>query len=396
MMSVTFNARPLFRVTSLTVFAALLLLGLSACGQKDQAAGPAAATDAAAPDAETGATETEGGMEGMAGGAGMEGMDHDAMDHDAMDHSAMGHDMMTPEQFTELREKIPLYAVFTDEQIMANMNRMPPDWWEVLSSDGIDGNVGVLALGHGYSMGGNEQFKEKVAPIASEYPTAVAPGMAMMSGSHIQKALDALTNDFGVKTIVVLPLEPGDATSLIHQWQYIFGLRDEAPYLSVPQVKTSAKVIFTKSPVANPLIATIMGDYGLETAKNPATARLILVSHGPERVEDNPAELEQLREHAVRIVANTDFTDVQVLSLQDDAVPEVRAANKETLRRMVKEASDEGREVVIVPMILTRGGFHARLKKDLSGLGFEFADRGLIEHPAFQQWIRDSVKNAAG
>ena len=31
----------------------------------------------------------------------------------------------------------------------------------------------------------------------------------------------------------------------------------------------------------------------------------------------------------------------------------------------IKEAADAGREVAVVPMILTRGGFHARLQQDL-------------------------------
>jgi hypothetical protein len=364
---------PTARIAAL---AALCLLGLAACDPGKQAAAPAAADGS-----EASAEQAADSMEGM--------------DHSKMDHAAMGHgDMMTPAQFKELREKIPLYQVLTDEQIMENMGRMPPDWWEVLSAEDEKGKVGVLALGHGYSLGGNEQFKEKVSPIAKAYPTAVAPGMAMMSGSHIQKAVDALTSEHGVETLVVVPMEPGDETSLNHQWQYILGLRDEAPYLTVPQVKTSAKVVFTKSPIANPIMADIMGDYATETATDPSKARLIIVSHGPEKVEDNDRELALLREHADRIRANTDFVDIQVLSLQDDAVPEVRAANKAKLRSMIQEASDEGREVVIVPMILTRGGFHARLKKDLDGLTYEFANRGLIEHPAFQAWISTTVENA--
>lgn len=368
------------RYASLSLLAPLCALGLAACGQQgqeQQAASAGAGSEAPA-------AESAGKMEGM--------------DHSKMDHAAMGHGdhEMTPEQFAELREKIPLYAVLTDEQIMENMGRMPADWWEVLSADDMQGKVGVLALGHGYSMGGNEQFKEKVSPIATKYPTAVAPGMAMMSGSHIQKAVDALVNEHGVKKIVVVPMEPGDESSLNHQWKYLFGMREEAPYLSAPRVQTQAEVVFTTSPAPDPLMADIMRDHALEVARDPASARLIIVSHGPETVEDNPREIALLEAHAKRISETSAFKDVEVLSLQDDAVPEVRAANKARLREMIKEASDKGREVVIVPMILTRGGFHARLKKDLEGLTYEFADRGLIEHPDFQVWINKQVDGARG
>ncbi len=361
------------RLAFLCLLASLCVVALHACSEAPApgAEGPASGSASATP-------ETSAGTE------------QPAMDHAAMDH---GH-MLTPEQFAELRRKIPLYAVLTDEQIMENMGRMPPDWWSVLSPPGIQGQVGVLALGHGYKLGGNEQFKEKLAPIASEYPTAAAPGMAMMSSSHIQQAVDALSSQFGVDTIVVIPMEPGDDGSLIHQWQYIFGLREQAPYLSAPRIKTDAKIIFTKSPQASPLVSTILRDHALEVADDPATARVILVSHGPERVEENPAELAVLEAHARRIRESSEFRDIQVLSLQDDAVPEVRAANKARLREMIAEATAAGREAIIVPMILTRGGFHARLKGDLEGLTYKFADRGLIEHPLFQQWIADTIRNA--
>jgi hypothetical protein len=309
-----------------------------------------------------------------------------------MDHSQH---MMTPEQFVELRQKIPLYAVFTDEQIMENMGRMPPDFWSVISSPDMKGDIGVLALGHGYTLGGNEQFENYAGPIAKVHPTAVAPGMAMMSSSHIQQAVDALTNEHGVKTIVVVPMEPGDDSSLNRQWEYIFGLRDEAPYLTVPRVTTTAKVVFTKSPAADPRVSTIMKDYAVEASASPEKDRLILVSHGPEDPKDQPDELKLLGEHADRIRQSSKFTDIKVVSLEDDAVPEIRAANVAELRRLIKEATDEGREAVIVPLILTKGGFHRRLQKDLDGLTYKFANKGLIEHPLFQEWVSTTVRAAS-
>jgi len=360
--------------------AALLALGLTGCDRGQQSPGEA--------------TLPTAGQEQSAPAGGQAQPEKPGMQE--MDHAAMGHDehMMTPEQFAELRAKIPLYKDTSDEAIMKNMGRMPPDWWAVLSSDDLQGDVGVLALGHGYTLGGNEQFENYAEPLSKEMPTAVAPGMAMMSSSHIQDAVDALTREHGVKTIVVIPMEPGDDSSLIHQWQYIFGLRDQAPYLTVPQVKTDAKVVFTKSPAAASLTSRIMRDYAIEAASDPAAARLILVSHGPETPEANPAELALLQMHADAIASTTEFKDIKVLSLQDDAIPPIRAANLETLRGYIKEATDQGREVVVVPMILTKGGFHARLQKDLEGLDYTFVNKGLIEHPAFQDWIRQTVADA--
>jgi sirohydrochlorin ferrochelatase len=370
----------------MVLVASLLVIGLAACDRnKPVPAGPAMTEPAAAtaPDAVASASTP---AEGMAGMDGMEGMDH----------AAMGHDQMTPEQMAELRAKVPLYQVLSDEQIMENMGRMPPDFWTLISSKDVQGPVGVLALGHGYKLGGNEQFEDAARPIGKEHPTAVAGGMAMMSSAHIQQAVDELTGKHGVKTIAVLPMEPGDDSSLVHQWKYIFNLYEEASWLSTPRVKTDAKIVFTKSPASDPRMGTIMRDHALEVSANPGKDRLIIVSHGPERPEDNPAELARLEQHAATIRKTSEFRDVKVLSIEDDAVPEIRAARLAELRGMVKEATDAGREVVIVPMILTRGGFHARLQKDLAGLNFNFANRGLIEHPLFQEWIKARVSEATG
>jgi hypothetical protein len=206
--------------------------------------------------------------------------------------------------------------------------------------------------------------------------------------------VDALTSDHGVKTIIVIPMEPGDDSSLIGQWKYIFGLQDYAPYLTVPRVKTDAKIIFTKSPAADPRVSTIMKDYAVEASPNPSKDRVILVSHGPEFPERNAAELALLEKHADAIRKSSPFKDVKVVSLQDDAVPPIRAAHVQELRGYIKEATDQGRNAIIVPLILTKGGFHARLQKDLTGLDYKFANKGLIEHPAFQEWVSATVREA--
>ncbi len=354
--------------------AGLIAISLAACAQDQQAAKATATAPATAP-----ATKP---MAGMAGMDHMEGMDHSHM--------------MTPGQMAELRSKVPLYAVSTDEQIMSNMGRMPPDFWGLISSKDLQGSVGVVALGHGYTLGGNEQFENYAGPISKVHPTAVAPGMAMISSSHIQAAVDELTSKHGVKTIVAVPMELGDDTSLVRQWKYIFGMEKDAAWLAAPQVRTTAKVIFTSSPAASSQVSTIMRDYAVATSADPARDRLILVSHGPEKEADNPAELAVLEKHAAFIRKTSKFTDVKAVSLQDDAVPPVRAAHVAELRAFIQEARAEGRGVVIVPMLLTKGGFHARLQKDLAGLDYQFANHGVIEHPEFQEWIKATVREASG
>ena len=91
---------------------------------------------------------------------------------------------------------------------------------------------------------------EKFAPVAAEYPTGYGLGMAMMGGDHIQMAVDGL-EAAGAKKILVLRTETGDANSLVYQWEYLFGRREEASYLSGTRIESDAEIIWGPSPTAH-------------------------------------------------------------------------------------------------------------------------------------------------
>ena len=154
-------------------------------------------------------------------------------------------------------------------------------------------SVGVLGLGHGYAGDGNEQFKAGYASVALVHPTAVGLGMSMMDSSHIQAAVDKL-EAAGATTIVVLPSETSETSSLVRQWHYMFGLTDNSGYLEVPRVRTRAKIIMAKSPTRSPIIGRILGENLKTASKDPANEAALLVMHGPESKEENDDELRNL------------------------------------------------------------------------------------------------------
>ena len=122
---------------------------------------------------------------------------------------------------------------------MENMSRMTPDTAVYLSTPAVRDSIGVLGLGHGYAGDGNDQFKAGYAGVATEHPTAVGLGMSMMGSSHIQAAVNQL-EAAGATTIIVLPSETSQTSSLSRHWHYIFGLTDNSGYLEVPRVQTKA------------------------------------------------------------------------------------------------------------------------------------------------------------
>ncbi|MDH5254726.1 MAG: hypothetical protein OEW72_02320 [Gammaproteobacteria bacterium] len=314
------------------------------------------------------------------------------------DHSGhaghAGH-QMTPEQIAMLRKKVPLYAGFTDEQINENMGRMAPDTEAYLSAPSVRDSIGVLGLGHGYAGDGNDQFKAGYASVAAMHPTAVGLGMSMMDSSHIQSAVDKL-EAAGATTIVVLPSETSETSSLVRQWHYMFGLTDNSGYLEVPRVRTRAKIIMATSPTRSPIIGRILGENLKAASKDPASEAALLIMHGPESPAENEDELRNLAKLAAVVRDVTGISEVSYGSLQDDAPPAIRAANVERMREWVAKASASGKKVLVEPVLLTAGGrVSQKIGKDLSGLSYTFVDRGMIGHPLFAQWVRDTVAERA-
>lgn len=314
----------------------------------------------------------------------------------ATDHSQhQGHEghQMTHEQIEILKSKIELYRPYTDEQINAAMSRMY-EAQEYLSPPAVRNEIGILGLGHGYKAEGDALFKRGYAGVAGVYPTAVGLGMTMMDSAHIQTAVDQL-EAAGAKTIVVLPTEVGDNTSLIRQWNYAFGLSDKSSYLDVPRIRSEARIVVARTPTTSPLVTQILADYVRGASRNPAGEVVVMIAHGPEDPADNEKELANLATHAAGIKAATGVADVRYGTLQDDAPPEIRQKNVDRMREWIAGATASGRKVIVVPVVIvSRSGVSGRIAKDLAGLEYVSTEKGIAEHALFDQWIRETVAAA--
>ncbi|MDJ0926755.1 MAG: hypothetical protein QNJ73_03805 [Gammaproteobacteria bacterium] len=307
-----------------------------------------------------------------------------------MDHSAHQGHQMTDEQLTTLRRKIPLYREYTDEEIAYGMSRMmAKNKWGWIAETSAGDKVGILTLAHGFDEPANEQFRETFRRSGADYPTTYAFGMAMMGSGHIQEAVTAL-EDAGAETIIVLPTTTADNSTLIRQWDYIFGKREDSAYLDVPRVQSKARFIWTETPTAHPLMAKIMLDYARENSTNPANELVIIMGHGPQSTEDNAKELEILSRHAAFLKQEGGFMDVKFANVQDDSPRAVRAANVEVIRGWAQAALDAGHEVLVVTTALTQSGVVKRMGRDVDGVAV-FNDKGLMQHPRFIDWIDEVV-----
>lgn len=324
-------------------------------------------------------------------------MDHSQMDHSQMDHSQMDHSghEMSQEDYRILREKVMQYKTMSDEQIMGSMMMMPPTYERYISDTSLKGDLGVIVLAHGAGEPGDTFFADALGGLASEYPTSIGFGMAMMNGDHLQSAVDNLA-EAGAERIVVVPAALSASGSVYEQWAYYFGEREEASYLPAPRVKQTVPVILGVPQSSHELITDMLVDHAMEVVKDPENALVIILGHGPEKYEDNVLELAVLDIHADRMKAKGLFADVRSYNLQDDAPERIRTNNVNVMRSWIDNADAYDREVVIVGYLLSTRGIQANIANDFEGLTYTFNEKGLSSNPKFIKWIEAGVQEFAG
>jgi hypothetical protein len=302
---------------------------------------------------------------------------------------------MTPEMREELRRKVALYRGLTDRELDMNMNAMGPDYEWYVSDSKVRGSTGILVLSHGVGENSDRLMRDAFVPMAKKTPVAIGFGMAMMSSSHLQSAVDDL-RAAGVRRIILV--DQGTTTrynSLTRHWQYVFGMYPEASYMDVPKINApGVEFVWAGHFNDHPLITEMLYEGALSVSTNPANEVVIIVGHGPEEAADNGPDLKIIQAHADRIKAKKKFADVRITNLQDDAIVPVRESNVRKLRAMIQQATKAGRKVIVVPIAAASYGVQRNIKTDLRGLQYTFAEKGLIENPKFMEWV-DSVVSTA-
>lgn len=311
--------------------------------------------------------------------------------HQDADHA--GH-KMEPWMYDELRKRVKIYRTASTAEIDASMVRMGPDYTSYISDVSTRGKVGVLVLAHGFGKAGDEAFRGGLKPVAASYPMAVAFGMSMTTSHHIQEAIDDLTAA-GAETIVVVPaLSSSASDDQLRQWQYMFGLTDDPGYMETPRLRIDRKVIWTPVLEDHPLVVDMIADYARELSTNPAEEVVILVSHGPTRDADNARNLALLGRIAAQLKARDGYSDVKVMSMQNDAPTDVRAANGQKLRRMVEDANRDGKRGIITTNLQSPRSIQQQVESDIAGTRYVFNTKGLVQHPNYARWVDAMAREA--
>ncbi|MGI9290372.1 MAG: hypothetical protein ACR2QG_03735 [Gammaproteobacteria bacterium] len=305
----------------------------------------------------------------------------------------MKHDM-SPEAIQEMRDRGIFPPAVTDQQVNGMMRSMGPNYVWYVSGGEVTGKRGVLILAHGFGTNGDMAMRRRMDEVGQVQPAAMAMGMSMGMSNHIQLALDDLTAA-GAKEIAVIPVVSSRYSTLMRQWEYIFKLRDEPAYATVPRVSTRARLYFSPPMESHPFVVDILSDYAQEISKDKSKEEIIIVAHGPIDAADNQRQLDMLAGIGAKLKAEG-YAAVHPVTLQDDAPKEVRQANVERMRQLVTDIEARGNTPLVITNLIGTRLVQKSIRRDLNGLGYRYNFRGLVLHEKFIDWVQVASDEAFG
>ena len=282
-----------------------------------------------------------------------------------------------------------------------------------LLTPGVVEAQGILLLAHGGSDDWNREVLALADRIDSSRPVEVAFGMA--NKRTIQDAVDRLT-ERGVSGIVAVPLFISSHSSVLRATEYLLGSRDEAPpelqafarmgarrdsghadadadadadpsFDRTTRVETAVPISVTTALDGHSLVAEILISRAVDVSRTPEDEIVVLVAHGPSSAEDNDLWLDNMRSLAERMRTRTRFSRIQYLTVRDDAPDPVQSQATAELRAVVEGAVQEGKSVLVVPLLLAYGGIEVGIRRRLEGLPYRMARQALLPDVRLAQWV---------
>ncbi|MGH9946097.1 MAG: sirohydrochlorin chelatase [Pyrinomonadaceae bacterium] len=277
--------------------------------------------------------------------------------------------------------------------------------------------TGVLLLAHGGKPTWNAEVMKVAAVVNQTMPVEVAFGMA--SKRSIQQAIDKLVAR-GSTDVLTVPLFISSNSSVITSTEFLLGLRHQAPAdLAIfakmdhghgmghsghgsdqsidPTTPVNSTVPIRMLPALNshPLVAEILLSRAKSISREPKKEVVVVVAHGPVSDDENNLWLSDMRQLVKLMSGESKFKRIEYLTVRDDAPEPLRSQAAEELRRVVRRASNEGNNALVVPLLLSYGGIEEGVKKRLEGLTYTMTGQALLPDERLSRWVLESVEKAA-
>lgn len=256
--------------------------------------------------------------------------------------------------------------------------------------------VGVLVLAHGGTERWNGIVRKAVKQVDLGYPAEIALGMGMHPHEvrTMQQAADRLERK-GISRLLVIPLLVSSHSDVYRQYEYLLGLRDEAPWPEAgAPLQLEVPVVMGQALDDAPAVAEVLLERAQALSRDPEEETVVLVGHGPNADVDNLRWLASMAEFARVIKQDGAFRDVMIVTIRDDALQPIQEEAKRQFREIVRAAGQSGR-VLIVPLLLAQGGIEHKIPKLLTGLPYRYTGQTLLPHPAIQRWLAAQAEQLA-
>ncbi len=249
---------------------------------------------------------------------------------------------------------------------------------------------GVLVLAHGGSRRWNRTVRRTVDAARLGAPSQIAFGMGFhrSEAEAMQRAVDRLEQQ-GVQEIIAVPLFVSSSSEVFRQLEYLLGKRQTPAVTHEPLQPVTARVsIQLASPLDDdPAVVEIVTARARALSRAPAGETVLLVAHGPNEDADNAQWLVCMGRIAQAVQQRAGFRRVVPITLRDDAEGGVKAEATVALRAAVEAASNDS-EVLVVPLLIARGGIESGIPVRLRGLRYRYSGETLLPDARIAQWIR--------
>ena len=290
--------------------------------------------------------------------------------------------------------------------------RLLPALSFVLLAPAMADAQGILLLAHGGRADWNQKVLALAERVDSSVPVEVAFGMA--SKRTIRDALDRLA-ERDVTSVVAVPLFISSHSSVMRATEYLLGTRDEAPpqmeafgnmaarmasrrgseeedaddpgFDWTTPVETTIPITVGRALDSHAIVAEILLSRALDVSEAPEDEVVVIVAHGPSSEEDNELWLGNMGILVEAMRLRTGFSRIEHLTVRDDTSEPVRGRATEELRTVVEGAVDEGKSVLIVPLLLSYGGIEAGIRERLEGLPYRMARQALLPDQRLSEWV---------
>ena len=254
---------------------------------------------------------------------------------------------------------------------------------------------GLMVMAHGGEDDWNEAVKTAVDPLTDKMPVRIAFGMA--DPSSMSKAVTEL-EAVGVECIAVVRLFLS-GKSFLHQTEYLFGLRQDAPEFFVSHaahgpshepspIAVKSEILLSEDGLLDaPAVGGMLKQRAIALHSVDVEQSLLLLAHGAGNDEVNAEWLRKMDLLADSVRATGSFNTVKVATLREDW-PEKRQIAEKAIRGFVEEQFKMGIQTVVVPVRLYGMGPY---EKVLEGLSDVTISTGILPDPAVTAWIESQA-----